>query len=311
MRFHNEYNLFSVLESVRAKDILRDMLRVLNPDCTKGHNRSFLIMHPRRVFNALSGREIYIPYADLIVTTVCTLRCQGCGSLMGLYNNPRHIDKEAIIETLVSLFRGGVHFNRIHVLGGEPLCYPFLYDILSFLKDQDKVNKVGITTNGTLTLKDGRIIELLRDRKFRVDISNYGENVSRKTAELVQQLSENGIRYQIRNSGSGWLWVDFGGFDCRHRSREELRSIYCSCLFRRVNSILDKILYHCSREAHGSNLKLLPLGKGDYVDLLQEPKVLRKELRLFLYSDVSAIEACDYCDSIVNPRHINAGVQPQ
>ena len=139
----------------KQKRILRDMVSVLKPD-NKNRLQTFLfiISHPKRVFNALTGKELFIRYADLVVTSVCTLRCEGCGALMSMYRKPVHFNKEAIINSLCDLRRGGVHINRIHVLGGEPLCYPFLYDILYYLRDLDNVNEIGITTNGTLLDKD-------------------------------------------------------------------------------------------------------------------------------------------------------------
>lgn len=220
---------------------------------------------------------------------------------------PQHYDYQSIINTLNGLLQVA-RINRIHLLGGEPLTYPFLFEILTFLKDQKNVNEVGITTNGTLVLKDSRLEDLLRNSKFRIEISDYGESVSKRKQELIKQLERSRIRFMIRIKESSW--IDFGNFECRNRDKSELNNMYAHCGLRFTNSIIEGKLYHCSWGAHGANLGLIPVGEKDYVDLSIATNSLRKDLFHFLYSNDSSIEACNYCDATEHPRYIKAGVQP-
>ena len=244
-----------------------------------------LFFNPIRTIKALVGKDLNIGYADVVLTTVCTLKCKGCGALIDYNNNQCHYNVDKIIETLQHLLEAVSHINRIHLLGGEPLCYPYLYEIMSFLYKQEKVNIIGITTNGTLMIKDKRVLELLRDKKFQVDISYYGESVSRKQTELKQQLEENHVKYILHTKGSNW--IDFGGFNRRNRSIEKLYRIFTECPFKWCRPIFDGKMFRCTRSAHGSELGLIPLKADEYIDLSRKnypSGKLRKELFRFLYT---------------------------
>lgn len=271
-----------------------------------------LLKNPIRAFKALTGKEINIGYADVVLTTKCTLKCKGCGALMEYYEKPDHLDIDRVLQSLRVLLGACDHIKRIHLLGGEPLCYPRLFDVLEFLLDQNSVYQVGITTNGTMLLRDERVIAILRNPKFAVDISFYGGAVSFRTSELIQQCKENGIKYTLNNKGRSW--VDFGDFEKRNRPRAELKDLFSSCPFKWCRVVLDGKLYRCSRSAHGTNLGLIPVSKNDYLELLPPSTgLLRKRLWRYLYGRIPYIEGCDYCDVLQHLphrlRYIQAGVQ--
>ncbi len=272
-----------------------------------------LLKNPIRAFKALTGKELNIGYADVVLTTKCTLNCQGCGALMEYYEKPEHLDKDRIIQSLRVLIDACDHIKRIHLLGGEPLCYPWLFEVLDFLLDQDKVYQVGITTNGTLLLRDERVKAILRNSKFAVDISFYGDDVSIRASELIQQLKANGIKYELNNKGRSW--IDFGGFENRNRPESELKEQFSSCLFKWCRVVFDGKLYRCSRSAHGTYLNLIPVKKDDYIELLppSPTQSLRKRLWRYLYGPVEYIEGCKFCDVVQHIpqrlRYIQAGVQ--
>lgn len=269
-----------------------------------------LLRNPIRTFKALTGKELNIGYADVVLTTKCTLKCKGCGALMEYYEKPEHLDIDRIIQSLRVLIDACDHIKRIHLLGGEPLCYPWLFEVLEFLLDQNKVYQVGITTNGTLLLRDKRVKAILRNSKFVVDISFYGEDVSNRASELIQQLKENGIKYSLNNKGRGW--VDFGDFENRNRPKAELKEQFSTCHFKWCRVVLDGKLYRCSRSAHGTYLNLIPVKIDDYIELLPPDPNLRKRLWRYLYGPVQYIEACKFCDFVQHVphyvRYLQAGV---
>lgn len=298
--------------------ILKNLIKVLafesNIDIDKNITRNLYIQllfsNPTRVFKALVGTELIIGHTDVVLTTVCTLKCKGCGALIDYNNHQCHYNVDDIIESLQHLIDAVNHIHRVHLLGGEPLCFPHLFEVMSFLHNQEKVNIVGITTNGTLLIKDKRVLELLRDKKFQVDISSYGESVSKKQAQLIQQLKENHIKYILHTKGDSW--IDFGGFNRRNRSEERLYKIFSDCQFKWCRPIIDGKMFRCTRSAHGTKMGLIPLETNEYVDLSRKDypsKKLKKELYKFLYSHTHYLISCDYCDMEPPLKHIEAGVQ--
>ena len=298
----------------RINTILRNMTPALLADYESKHEssvglprkRTLLLLHPFKVLKALIGRDIYISHIDLVVTTVCSLKCKGCGALMEYYRHPSHIDVADVIASLERLLGAVARIHRIHVLGGEPLCYPQLHEVLSYLIFQNKVDEVGITTNGTLLINDDKVREVLKFSKFRVEISDYGE-VSKHKNDLIQQLEDNDIKYIIRSRESDW--IDFGDFSNRCRSKIDLKNIFMGCGFKWYCSVLNGKLFCCTRAAHGTNIGLIP-ACADYVDLMEGgEKKLQKRLFHYLYGSIPFIEACNYCNGTNNPHKIQAGAQ--
>ena len=83
---------------------------------------------------------------------------------------------------------------ELRLLGGEPLYYLHLYDVLNLINDEDNIKTSNIVNNGILIIKDERILEILKNSTFHLVISDYGF-LSRKKNELIKQLEEHHIRY--------------------------------------------------------------------------------------------------------------------
>lgn len=265
--------------------------------------------NPKRLFNVLIGKEFNISYVEIPLTTVCTLNCKGCSALMNHYKKPEHIDLKHNIKALERLVMSCDTIRHLRLLGGEPLSYPYLYDILCFTEKEEKIKRVTIVTNGTLLINDNRVIEILKNKKFDVFISDYGE-FSRKKDELFNQLNENHIKCRLADKDKSWR--DYGDLTNRNRSKKELEKQFFNCGIE-CNSLLNGKLHHCPRSSHGTNLNKLPLKECDYVDLLDDEinsKVLRKKLYRFFYGYVPYIEACNYCNRGTNQlKSIPAGQQ--
>ena len=268
-----------------------------------------MLCNPIRTFLNLSGKVFNVKYTEIVLTTVCTLKCKGCSALMREYKNPYHTDLEKNIKSLERMLNSVDSIRLFRLLGGEPLCYPNLYEMLLFISKQNKIKHATIVTNGTLLIKDERTIELLKNKKFSVFISNYGD-ISNKKNELINQLKSNNIKYILSDEEK--LWRDYGNLEYRNRNKKSLKKQFLNCKIM-CNSIFEGKLHHCPRSTHGMNLNKIPVRKQDYVDLLDNnftTKQLRKELYKFFYKYVPYIEACNYCNGGTNEiKKIPAGMQ--
>ena len=183
--------------------------------------------------------------------------------------------------------------RQLRLLGGEPLLYPNLYEILDYISKQNKIRRATI---GTLLIKDSNVINILKNSKFDVFISNYGK-ISRKKDELIKQLEENNIKYEIKNED--YLWDDYGDLECRNRNKFALKKQFLDCKVT-CTSLYEEKLHHCPRSSHGTKLNKIPLKQEDYIDLLNEnirKDELKKKIYNFFYKYTPYVEACNYCDS--------------
>lgn len=255
-----------------------------------------LFKHLNKVIGVFIFHKLYIYYVEIALTTVCTLNCKGCSALMNYYSKKNHFDLDMNINSLKRLIEISDSIEQLRLLGGEPLTYPYLYEILELLNNQDKVKRVTIVTNGTLLFKDNKVLELLKNNKFCIFISNYGI-ISKNKDKLVNQLENNNIKYILSDEDSYWL--DYGNLEYKNRNKNELKKQYSMCKYL-CNCILNGQLHHCPRSSHGTNLNIIPLKSNDYVNLLDENlsmKKLRREIYNFYYKYIPYIEACNYCNA--------------
>ena len=254
------------------------------------------ICHPIILLKAILKKELNIKYIEIVLTTKCTLNCKGCSALMNYYNKRYDTNIDENIEALKRILNSCDSINYLRLLGGEPLLYSNLYEMLEFLNKQKKIRRITIVTNGTLLIKNEKINNILKNDRFDVFISNYGNN-SKKKDELIKELKENNIKYKLGSTEK--LWRDYGNLENRNRKESELKKQFLNCKITCI-SLLDGKLHHCPRSSHGTNIKKIPLRKQDYIDLLDkslDEKQLRKELYKFFYKYVPYIEACNYCNS--------------
>ncbi len=255
-----------------------------------------VICNPIKIPIGLIKKRFNIEYIEIVLTTTCTLKCKGCSALMEHYKKQSHTNIDINIESLKKILDCCDTLQHLRLLGGEPLCYPDLFKILEFTKQQDKIKRITIVTNGTLLIKDKQILEILKNDKFDVFISNYG-SFSRKKEELINELRENNIKYKLNEEDI--LWRDYGNLEFRNRSKKELKNQFLNCKVT-CNSLYNGKLHHCPRSTHGTNLKKIPLKEQDYINVLDKnitKKQLRKKLYKFFYGYVPYIEACNYCNS--------------
>ncbi len=247
-----------------------------------------IIRHPFYFTRMIVGDLIYIPYVEVVVTRKCTLKCRDCSNLIQYYSSPKEIRIDDIITPLNMLFTIVDSIGMVNILGGEPLLYRNLTDLVRFLLEK-KVDNIQITTNGTIIPKDRELFDVCKNSRVSFFISNYGK-LSRQYGNIKMLFENEGIT--TVSTDKEWKWIDQGGIECRNRSKEELSEQFKRCNHD-CKSILNGELHYCPRSSHGKDLGFVKPNRNDYLDLLTTNK---KEIKRFLNTEIDYIEACNYCD---------------
>ena len=250
--------------------------------------RTSLSVLASAMFAKKRGRAWY-PYFEIVLTTRCSLRCKYCSNLMQYYERPCDVPLERVLETIDRMMPLCDYVHRLRPIGGEPFLYRGLADVLEHMLQYENIGQIQIPTNGTVPVKDERLLKLLKNERVSLDISDYGYGNAREFARAMEQ---NGIGFSYYKAKP---WVDIGSMETRGRSPDALRKQFKKCpMF--CKSILDGKIHACPRSSHGVDLGLVPEVKGDYLDLLDdEHPVTRKQLLDFYYR-TEPVQACDYCD---------------
>jgi organic radical activating enzyme len=250
-----------------------------------------------------SDRPFVVPRIMIMPTTRCNMSCIGCSSLLPLFKTPKDVELKQILKDFELFFSGIDECIRITV-GGEPFLYPHLTEILRYLLQQKKVLGIMLITNSTILPKP-EIIELLKEQKILLEISDYGH--LEKMSRLIQLLEKNNICFKVLTDQ---FWTDMGGVECRGRTDKELRLQYLNCNQGKVIKGFHNGKFHiCARSARMLSLGAYESDK-DYFELDEKDssEIIRKKLMKLFYSE--SADACNYCDlGILPTKVIEAGVQ--
>lgn len=241
----------------------------------------------------LKREHFILPYVEMPVTTRCTLRCEKCANLMQWYDHPEDVAYSDLIRYFDRLTACVDYIEIYTFLGGEPLLYPRLSELLEHAVSCGKIGRVKITTNGTILPSDERLISILSHPKVFVEISDYGP-ISRQKTQLVSLFNERHIRFRFFAARDNWF--DFGGLEPRGRNESTLKRQFTLCSSG-CRSYYRGKLHWCPRSGHGMDLGFIPDTPSNYVDFSNtdlSKEELTSQIRALLAAEYVA--ACNFCD---------------
>lgn len=246
------------------------------------------------LFKICTYQYIYIDYAEIMVTTKCTLCCKDCAVFMPYFRGKgKHTNIDENINTLQALTRGIDELGILRILGGEPFLYPHLLQILEYSVNNKKIDMIQIVTNGTMLPKE-ELLNIMKNRKVSVYISNYGE-LSCMQDKLCNLLRQKEIQYKVSSEGD-LQWTDFGTVEKRNAKDYQLRKQFSRCKVK-CNTMLNGQIFRCARSAAGKELGIIPAQEGkEFLNLSDDTKAknLRNQLKDFLLKK-KYVETCDHC----------------
>lgn len=277
----NVFECFYDIHSIRKRNVYLGLIDNLNAVS------AFLYCR----YQKNRKKDIYLKYLEVPITTKCTLNCRECNNLIQFYQNPVNFDALQIIKDIKKICSLSAGIKKIRILGGEPLCHKELAKILRELKKIDNINQIQVVTNATLVF-DVESLAVLRNKKFSVDISNYGKH-SCKYNEVIEQLKRHNIRYVTQNEQKPWKSLCH--CRCRNRSGDELNRIFSMCR-QDCLSLLDGELHICARSSHGTDLGLIEKKDDDFVAVRKISDKNELKRRIYELLNKDCIAACNYCD---------------
>ena len=240
-----------------------------------------------KIFNYKNG---YYEYLEIPITTRCSLRCKHCSNLIPCYKKPSDYDLDLLKKSIKSFLECINNIVYIRVLGGEPFLSKNLYDVIKLLLNSNKIQRIEVVTNGTIIPTDKKLIDILKNRRIIVCISEYPFV---KYSKLVDSLKEHDIIYRIDKMN---FWMDYGKPVKGNKTTKELTRQFTICNHV-CKSLVNGQFHLCPRSSHGTDLGIIKDNEDDYLDLLDSSMSLEeKKSRLNKLLKKKYIMACDYCD---------------
>ena len=236
--------------------------------------------------------SLHLERLNIVVTERCTLNCRHCSSLMPFYKKPEDLDVALLLKALDRILSCADFIYHMEVLGGEPFLHKGLNVIMEKLQQYDNIFQIDVITNGTI-LPDADLIKFLKHDNICVVINDYGV-ASKKKETIKVLLDKSGIKNRLNKH---WAWANMGGFESRNLPEKQLENLFARCNFNSCSELLNGKLYRCPRSSHGTNTRLLPEYKEDFIDVFDmsaSNDLLKKRLSFFY--DKQFIHACNHCN---------------
>lgn len=252
--------------------------------------------------------QIAASYIETSITTFCSLRCKKCAGYIPFIKKPRHRELEDILGDVDKLFGVFDFIARFRLLGGEPLIYPHLLEVIDAIgkKYRGKIGEFTIVTNGTIIPSDDLLKTMKRyNANFSVsDYSGCGSRIatSDQYKNFMKKCDENQVRYFYNKL---LRWMDLGSpIEKQNLSENELRTRYEDCKLDR-RSLFNGKVYACVNQA-SAHIGGLYGDKADGDDLIKLDDLSglsKKEAfdKWYLFDTVGTkkqgyISFCDYCN---------------
>ncbi len=247
-----------------------------------------------------------IPLMDYMITTRCTLNCKNCNTKIPEFNkNKTHVQITTFeqFKKDIDIFLKSVDFIKIlFLVGGEPTLAPELDKIIAYATSKKQIHHVFLATNCTI-LPDEKLIKVMKNKKFAVQISDYSHvknittGVTVKYDEYKKILKKNGIKFnnfQEKNNAQTWRSMPEVYKDSR--DKETLEKIYNSCFSLSCNMLCEGKFLLCTIASYiAQNLELTPEVKNEIVDIrnIKSSKDITNKLINFYSKPFNYF--CGYC----------------
>ena len=240
-----------------------------------------------KIFNYKYG---YYEYLEIPITTVCSLKCKHCANLIPYYKKPHDYDINTLTKSINTFLECINNIIYIRILGGEPFLSKNLYKVIKILLKSDKIQRIEIVTNGTIIPHEQNLINILKNKRITVCISEYPMVDYNK---LIDFLEKRNINYRLDKMD---FWMNYGNVIKRNKTKKELIRQFSNCNHI-CKSLVNGQLHICPRSSHGTDLQIIKNNEEDYLNLLDKKMSIKeKKEKLNKLLRKKYIIACDYCD---------------
>lgn len=244
------------------------------------------------ILDVCLNRRTEIPFFDLNVNNVCTLKCKKCDQGMPYLNNRCLYNAKQIIDNMEKLFKYVDYVYQIGILGGEPFINKDLAEVINWCAHSEKIGSIIVVTNGTI-FPDASILASLKSKKIILGISWYPIKDDTNRTKLIEYCIRNNIHHHIRKDD----WLDFGDFRVpRGYDRQTMKRVFDNCFLNKCVQYNGGVLYRCTKTHLLMDQKIDMPDKYETIDvgLIKTKREMKRILKKF-YS-LKTLKACDYCN---------------
>ena len=193
---------------------------------------------------------------------------------------------------------------------GDFILHKYAEKLLKFIENEDKIQVCTIATN-CIVIPNDKILNILKNNRFVVRISNYGTANEKNENILIQKCQQYGIKYSFHKyaNGNGY-WSNCGSIHMEKHSKDETVKNYLSCIFKMCTTLENGLISRCSRSTVAHKLQKFNPAKNDFINV-RSPFFSISKLKNFIkIKDLpkGIVKACYFCNGTSGEK-IPAGEQ--
>lgn len=235
----------------------------------------------KEIFSIWLSRKTEIPFFDLNVNNMCTLKCKKCDQGIPYLNNKCRYSAKEIIGDMEKLFKHVDYVYQISILGGEPFINKDLAEVIDWCSSSEKIGSIIVVTNGTIFPGED-ILTSLKNKKIILGISWYPIKDDANRMKLIEYCARHNIHYHIRKED----WLDFGDFRVpRGYNKQEMKKVFNNCFLNKCVQYNGGVLYRCTKTHLLMDQQIDIPAKWELIDVkaIKSKKEMKRNLKKILY----------------------------
>ncbi len=247
---------------------------------------------------------VYFPDISFIPSTKCNLNCKCCLNFTP-YLKKMEDEPVARLKQEVDLFFSKVDYiGMFHISGGEPLLYPHLGELLTYIgtKYRQQIYDLAVTTNGTRNIFDG-LLDIFGKYHISVICDDYTRTLPQYKVtlkKLISDLKNKNICHRV-NKVRRWIDLAPDITDNSGMSEDDLIRFCNACAvpWREYHS---GRLYACNYAHYAEKAGLGTCDATEYLDFTTLSREQARELIEFRagFTEKGYMEFCKHCAGFNN-----------
>lgn len=253
--------------------------------------------------------KVVVNGISILPTTICNLNHYAWSNFTSYNNDKKHEVLENLKESLNCFFEAIDYLNFLSFSGGEPLLYPNIDEILTYIGENynHKIQCLAISTNGTI-LSEQSTYEILKKYGFKVFINDYSKYVNKCKEILIQLqilLNSYNIDYTI-NEADYWIKLEPFNIDKLEFDKENLVAHRKKCGMP-YKALRNGRLYSCKYASFAIKANMQQDTPNNWFNIKNLNQIKKREFVEFLmgYTEKGYIDCCKKCagkmSSIIKP----------
>lgn len=266
------------------------------------------------IYFLYAKQMVFFASESILPSCVCNLNCRDCLNFTPYIKNPMIYGIDEMKEDVDCFFNAVDLIYRFQITGGEPLLYPNLKELITYIdyKYRSKIMRLETVTNGTVVPED-ELCEFIADHHVFVFLDDYTMSLSGEKKNNRVIVENKFKKYNVEYSDNyveKWFQIYFP--DTHRTNEKELVELF-NCCGNPWSSIERGRISACNYSLYAQKAGIVEDDETDFYDLKKYESAKKTELVEFRlrYNQKGYVSFCKKCSgfALINSNLCQPAIQ--